>query len=59
LTYKYYEYDDIVNLLSSSGFKVIEEYGYYDKKNIKDGDEMIFVCKKKIAGFPLDLVGLA
>jgi SAM-dependent methyltransferase len=48
LTYKYYEYDDMVKILSLLGFKVKEEYGYYDKRTIKDGDEMIFVCKKDI-----------
>jgi len=46
LTYKYYEYEDIVGLLKSHNFKIKEEYGYYDKRTIKDGDEMIFVCSK-------------
>jgi SAM-dependent methyltransferase len=46
LTYKYYEYEDIVGLLKSHNFKIKEEYGYYDKRPIKDGDEMIFVCSK-------------
>jgi hypothetical protein len=46
LTYKYYERDDIVNILKSVGFNVKDEFGYYDKRSIKDGDEMIFVCAK-------------
>ncbi|MDR2480595.1 MAG: class I SAM-dependent methyltransferase [Treponema sp.] len=46
LTIKYYGYDDITGILQSLDFKVTEEYGYYDKRPIKDGEEMIFVCKK-------------
>jgi SAM-dependent methyltransferase len=46
LTIKYYEYDDIVEILKGLNFKIKEEYGYYDKRAIKDGDEMIFVCTK-------------
>jgi hypothetical protein len=46
LTYKYYEHDEIVEILTSLKFKVKEEYGYYDKRTIKEGDEMILVCKK-------------
>jgi SAM-dependent methyltransferase len=46
LTYKYYDRDEIVKIVSSLGFKVKEEYGYYDKRPINDGDEMIFVCEK-------------
>ena len=46
LTIKYYEYEDIKALLKKTGFKVKEEFGYYDKRKIADGDEMIFVCTK-------------
>ena len=46
LTIKYYDYDDIKKILESLNFSVMEEYGYYDKRTIKDGEEMIFVCKK-------------
>jgi hypothetical protein len=46
LTIKYYGYDDITGILKVLGFKIVEEYGYYDKRAIKDGEEMIFVCKK-------------
>jgi ubiquinone/menaquinone biosynthesis C-methylase UbiE len=46
LTIKYYDYDDIKNILKSLNFSITEEYGYYDKRTIKDGEEMIFVCKK-------------
>jgi SAM-dependent methyltransferase len=46
LTYKYYERDEMVEMLTSSGFKIKEEYGYYDKRTIKEGEEMIFVCGK-------------
>jgi len=46
LTLKYYEYDDIVDILKGLKFKIKEEYGYYDKRSVKDGEEMIFVCSK-------------
>jgi SAM-dependent methyltransferase len=47
LTIKYYAYNDIVEILTSLGFSIEEEYGYYDKKTIKDGEEMIFICSKQ------------
>lgn len=43
-TLKYYEYDDILNILRNSHFNIRESYGYYDKSSIVDGGEMIFVC---------------
>jgi SAM-dependent methyltransferase len=46
LTYKYYDREEIIEILEMVGFTVKEEYGYYDKRAIKDGDEMIFVCSK-------------
>lgn len=46
LTYKYYDYDDITAILQSLNFKIAGEFGYYDKRSIPDGDEMIFVCSK-------------
>jgi SAM-dependent methyltransferase len=46
LTIKYYEYEDITGMLESLGFKIKDEYGYYDKRPIHDGEEMIFVCTK-------------
>jgi SAM-dependent methyltransferase len=46
LTIKYYEYDDIVGILKQLKFRIKEEYGYYDKRGIQEGEEMIFVCTK-------------
>jgi len=48
LTIKYYEYNDIVGILKSLDFKIIDEFGYYDKRPITGGGggEMIFVCSK-------------
>jgi len=46
LTIKYYEYNDIVGILKQAKFKIKEEYGYYDKRGIQEGEEMIFVCTK-------------
>jgi ubiquinone/menaquinone biosynthesis C-methylase UbiE len=49
LTIKYYHYEDIAGILKKMKFKIEEEYGYYDKRGIDDGEEMIFVCKKQMA----------
>jgi ubiquinone/menaquinone biosynthesis C-methylase UbiE len=46
LTIKYYEYNNIVDILGKAKFKIKEEYGYYDKRSIENGKEMIFVCTK-------------
>jgi len=46
LTIKYYEYNDVVDLLENSKIKIKEEFGYYDKRSIEYGDEMIFVCTR-------------
>ncbi|MDR2436930.1 MAG: class I SAM-dependent methyltransferase [Endomicrobium sp.] len=45
-TLKYYEYDEIRDILDSLNFKIKEEYGYYNKTSIKKGSEMIFICTK-------------
>jgi SAM-dependent methyltransferase len=47
-TAKYYEYDDISKILKELNFNIREVYGYYDKRNLNDGDEMIFVCTKNM-----------
>ncbi|MDR2552055.1 MAG: class I SAM-dependent methyltransferase [Treponema sp.] len=47
LTYKYYDYEDITGILESLNFRIEAEFGYYDKRSIPEGDEMIFVCSKK------------
>lgn len=47
LQIRYYEAQDLRNLLNEAGFQIIEERGGYDGSSIEDGDEMIFVCKKK------------
>lgn len=47
LTIKYYDYEDIMRMLKRLGFRVLQQYGYYDFRDIKDGDEMIFVCTKQ------------
>jgi SAM-dependent methyltransferase len=47
LELKYYYYDQLKELLESEGFEIKEEFGYYDKSNIDDGKELIFVCGKK------------
>ena len=46
LELKYYYYDQLKELLESSGLKIKEEFGYYDKSSIENGKELIFVCSK-------------
>ena len=46
LELKYYYYDQLKELLESSGLKIKEEFGYYDKSSIENGKESIFVCSK-------------
>lgn len=47
LQVRYYEAQDIRVLLKESGFEITEEWGNYDGSPIEDGDEMLFVCRKK------------
>ena len=44
MTVKYYEREDMRAILEGLGFRVLEEFGYYDKRSIDDGEDMIFVC---------------
>lgn len=46
LKLKYYYYDQITKYLTDAGFSIEEEYGWYDKSDIKSGRELIFVCKR-------------
>ena len=46
LALKYYYEEQMRELLLSNGFEIVEEMGYYDGRSIKDGPELIFVCKK-------------
>lgn len=45
---KYYQEYQIKNLLQETGFEVVEEFGYYDKRPLGEGTEYILVCKKTI-----------
>lgn len=47
LELKYFYYDQLKDLLEAEGFEIKEEYGYYDKANISDGNELIFICGKR------------
>jgi SAM-dependent methyltransferase len=44
LELKYYYYDQLIKLLKDNGFKILEEYGWYDKSGIENGRELIIVC---------------
>jgi SAM-dependent methyltransferase len=46
LAMKYYYEDQLRELLQSNGFKIVEEFGYYDERSIQEGSELIFICKK-------------
>ena len=46
LQMKYYYEDQMRNLLLKAGFTIKEEMGYYDKRPINLGPELIFVCGK-------------
>lgn len=45
LAMRYFYEDQLRELLESSGFVIVEEMGYYDKRPISEGPELIFVCK--------------
>lgn len=47
LTLKYYYEEQIRKLIQSNGFKIVEEMGYYDRRPISEGPELIFICKKE------------
>ena len=46
LTLKYYFEDQMRELLLKTGFTIKEEMGYYDKRPISEGPELIFVCSR-------------
>lgn len=48
LAMKYYYEDQLRTLLRSNGFSIVSEFGYYDRRPISEGPELIFVCKKGI-----------
>jgi ubiquinone/menaquinone biosynthesis C-methylase UbiE len=47
LELKYYYYDQLKEILSGSGFSIVEEYGWYDKSGIENGRELIMICRQK------------
>jgi ubiquinone/menaquinone biosynthesis C-methylase UbiE/catechol 2,3-dioxygenase-like lactoylglutathione lyase family enzyme len=46
LAMKYYYEDQLRELLLSNGFRIIEEFGYFDERPIQEGPELIFICRK-------------
>lgn len=46
LAMKYYYEEQLRNLLLTAGFSIIDEYGYYDRRPIDKGPELLYVCKK-------------
>ncbi len=47
LQMKYYFEDQLRNLLLKAGLTIKEEMGYYDKRPINQGPELIFVCGRE------------
>ncbi len=47
LELKYYYEAQLRELLLANGFDIVEELGYYDRRPIIEGPELIFVCKRK------------
>jgi SAM-dependent methyltransferase len=45
LELKYYYHEQIKKLLENNGFKIMEEYGWYDKSKIENGREIIIICE--------------
>lgn len=43
---RYFYGDDLRGLLQNAGFKIAEEYGWYDGTPVDEGSEFIFVCQK-------------
>lgn len=47
LALRYYYEEQMRNLLLASGFAIVAEMGYYDRRPIEEGPELIFLCKRK------------
>jgi hypothetical protein len=45
LAVRYFYEDQMRALLNKSGFRIMEEFGYFDRRSISDGPELIFVCQ--------------
>ena len=43
LELKYYYHEQLKMVLTNNGFKIIEEYGWYDKSDIENGRELIII----------------
>lgn len=44
---RYYYGDDLRQLLNDAGFAITEEMGWYDGRPVDEGQEFIFICKKR------------
>jgi len=45
LSISYFYEDQMRALLRASGFRIIEEFGYFDRRPISNGPELIFICQ--------------
>jgi SAM-dependent methyltransferase len=45
LELKYYYREQLKTILINNGFKIVEEYGWYDKSEIENGRELIIICE--------------
>lgn len=46
-TLRYYYYGQLSTLLAEAGFRIMEEYGWYDKTPIETGRELIMIAGRK------------
>lgn len=45
---RYFYGDDLRELITSSGFKIVEEYGWYDNTPVDEGTEFIFCMQESL-----------
>lgn len=43
---RYYYGDELRAMIEHAGFKIDEEYGWYDGTSVSEGNEFIFICSK-------------
>jgi SAM-dependent methyltransferase len=46
LSMAYFYEEQLRELLKNAGFQIVDTFGYYDKRPISEGSELIFICSK-------------
>jgi len=47
LAMKYYYEDQIQALLSEAKLDIVQQFGYFDRRPVEEGTELIYLCKKR------------